>query len=521
MRLNMMIIYQNIKRKKIISFTALLVLLVLLLHTACNKEWEEHYNPENQSIDKIMWDEIKLQDDYSIFVDYIIENLLDTILTNNQQYTLFIPNNDAFSTQPDTVDINSFLLNHLISPNIVSLRNIPLAKKLQTLSGKFALIEHIEENYYFDGAEIVEQSPLYLNGRFYEVSQFPLAKPSFNEYFKDFLPVIDNYINKQLYDSLDKNMSTPIRFDDDGNTIYDSVFITINPFENKYFPISEESRDNFASFILFTQTQYDAALDDMATTIGGEYQSHEDIPLNWQESVLLPVVLKNGIFEDILSLEQLADPNLLNINAEKVVLDVMTIDPESKFLCSNGALYNFYDFNVPDSLYLGAVKIEGESLLDSIGQGKFAWKEFIKLTGENVEPSKSRSGQASEGASVVVSLGRNFSGEYSVEVSFHNIFPGRHRLEWRSNYRPSGIYNIYVNDEFLDEFDTYKLRSPVRSVTGELFRPTSSGYNKVDFWVDNLVEYGDVRVRFEFIGSGISTDDGFNLDYISLIPAPN
>ena len=516
-----MIIKQHTQRKGILFISAFLFSLCIVLFSACDRAWEDHYHPENQSIDKLLWDEIQLQDAYSDFVKYISENQLDTLLTNNQQYTLFIPNNEAFSTIPDTVEINDFLLNHLISPNIVSLRNIPSTKKLQTLSGKFAVIEHIEDAYYFDGTEIVAQSPLYLNGRFYEVSSFPLARPNFNEYFRNFLPVIDNYINKQVYDSLDKSMSTPIGFDSLGNTIYDSVFITINPFENRYFSISEESREDFATFVLFSQEQYNAALDEMANTIGGVYQSHKDIPLDLQESILLPTVLKNGIFENILTIEELADPNLLNINGEKVRLDVMAIDPESKYLCSNGALYGFYNFVIPDSLYLGDTKIEGESLIDSIGQGKYAWKEDVNVQGAIVEPTESKSEQASGGSSVVVILGRNFSGEYSVEVTYRNIFPGRHRLEWRANYRPSGIYKIYVNDWPIGEFDTYNLRSTLQSVTGDLFRPSSSGFNSVDFWVENLEEFGDVRVRFEFMDSGRSSDDGFNLDYVSLTPAPN
>jgi len=120
---------------------------------------------------------------------------------------------------------------------------------------------------------------------------------------------------------------------------------------------------------------------------------------------------------------------------------------------------------------------------------------------------------------VSVVLGRSFSDTYSVEFSFHDIFPGRQRLEWRANYRPSGIFNVYINDLQVGQFDMYNFRYSIPSVTGERFAP-ESGFNRVDFLVEHLTDYGDVTVRFEFVDSGISSDNGFNIDYVSLIPFP-
>lgn len=519
--LNMKLFSDKYFCNTLLSRTSVLIVAVILLLSGCQEDWDKHYTPADQSVNELMWDRIQLNENYSLFVNYIEDNNLDTLLKSNQQYTLFIPDNNAFKNIPDTTEINSFLLNYLISPNVVSMRNVKTMKKLQTLSGKFALIEHYASEYYFDNAQITYQSPLFLDGRYYELIEFPFAEPNFKEYFSKNLPFLDNYISSQSYDSLDKKQSTPIGFDENGNTIYDSVFIRVNPFAESYFPIDEESRNNFATFILFDQDQYNAALDEMAGKIGGVYDSHDDIPLVWQESILFPIILDNGLFENALTFEQLADPNLLNIQGEKVVLDISQIDPQSRITCSNGYIYEFYDFQVPDSLYLGEVKIEGEDLVDSIGREKYAWKESVKLEGEIVEPIKTTSEQASGNETVVVNLGRSFSGNYSVEMAFQNIFPGRHRFEWRANYRPSGVYNIYINDELFRTIDTYNLRNPLISVTGEIFRPTSSGFNKIDFYVENLTEFGEVKVRFEFVESGIFSTDGFNMDYISLIPEPN
>jgi len=504
----------------IYKLSGVLAVVLLFCFSGCQETWDEHYTAKDPAVNKLLWDEIQLNDNFSLFTDYIIENELDTILTNNQQYTLFVPNNEAFESIPDTISINAFLLSHLIVPNIFSLRNIERITKFQTLSGKFALIEKMDSIFYFDGTGINNQSPVYLDGRYYELENFPFARLSFNEYFQDNLPAIYNHINSQVYDSLDKQQSTPIRIED-GKTIYDSVFINISPFENRYFPISQESRDEFATFLLFSQQQYDAALDYMASSLGGVFTSHEDIPLSWQESVLFPVIFDNGVFDNALTVEELFDPNLLNIRGEEVVLDPGSIDPESRIECSNGYIYNFYDFEVPDSLYMGEIRIEGEDLLDSIGQDKYAWLEDVVLSGEIFEPYEQTSSETSGGKYMVIPMGQNFSGEFAIEFTFPNIFPRRYRLEWRAIFRPSGTFKIFINDEEVGQYDSYKLRDPLLSVTGDIiFRPSDAGFNSVDFWVENITEYGDVKIRFEYIESGAYSVNGFNMDYVSLIPSP-
>ncbi|MCK4922953.1 MAG: hypothetical protein KAS71_18020, partial [Bacteroidales bacterium] len=129
--------------------------------------------------------------------------------------------------------------------------------------------------------------------------------------------------------------------------------------------------------------------------------------------------------------------------------------------------------------------------------------------------------QASGNKYLVVSMGPSFTGEFSIEFTFPNIFPRRYRMEWRANYRPSGNYKIFVNDEEVGQYDTYNLRNPLISVGEEIiFRPSSGGFNSVDFWVENINDYGDVKVRFDFIESGAYAVDGFALDYLSLIPTP-
>ena len=42
-------------------------------------------------------------------------------------------------------------------------------------------------------------------------------------------------------------------------------------------------------------------------------------------------------------------------------------------------------------------------------------------------------------------------------------------------------------------------------------------YNKFDFWVDNITEYGKAKVRFEFKGPSTMRANGLVLDYIECV----
>ena len=198
-----------------------------------------------------------------------------------------------------------------------------------------------------------------------------------------------------------------------------------------------------------------------------------------------------------------------------MVIEHENIDPMSRLQCSNGLAYNYFDFSVPLDLYLNTIKVEGEDLVDSIGAGRFAWKEEVEVTGAIVEPVKLNTLYESM---VNVDLGRRYGGEYSISFMLPDVWPARYRLLLRSSYRPSGVYAVYVNETLVGEFDTYSLRSSVISVTGERFAPSDNGLNMKDFWVEDITEFGDVTIRFEYLESGNATSNGFNLDYVELIP---
>jgi len=499
----------------------------MLLLISCNPPWQDHYGNQEDQVDMELWDAISQEPRYSTFVTKIEEEGLDTIFKEGLVHTLFVPTNEAFQALPDTGYTIKTLLQYHILPTIFMDRSVRTWRKLQTASGKYMLIENLAGGYYADGIPMETGSPLYLNGKFYEIPRVAVPKPSLYELTAEYSQIIKEYIDSKDSIYLDRSLSTPIGFDELGRTIYDSVFGIVNLFEEEFFPVSQEFRDENATFILFSQEQYELALDDMAQRLGGDMTGHQDIPFTWQNNVLLPEVTRNAMFEGILNYDDFQVGKIKSITGDTVIVEAEKIDPESRILCSNGVSFLYDDFSIHDSLFRGTESREGESLIVEIGAGKYAWKEGVVVSGAIVSPDWLDADVASEGALVNVNLGRNFAGEYKMEFSFRDLFPMRYRLEWRANSRPSGLFAVYVNDQLLEysdkfgnihtEFDTNELKQSIISVTGERFL-SQDGFNIRDYWVEHLTSYGDVTVRFEFLGSGANATDGFNIDYIKLIP---
>ncbi len=513
--------------RKIIIKTGLVLSLSILLIQSCNPPWEDHFANQEDHINMKLWDAVKQDPSYSTFVSLIETSGLDSIFQTEQVYTLFIPNNEAFSSLPDTgIGIQTLLQYHML-PTIVIDRSIQSWRRILTSSGKYVLIEKVRGEYTYDGSPIEYSSPLFLDGKYYEISQVALPKPNLYEFTAQNSTVLKEYIDSNDSIYLDRNLSTPIGFDEEGNTIYDSIFGFVNLFEEEFFPISQEFRDKNATFIIFTQEQYVMALDDMAARLEGNITGYEDIPFAWQNNVLLPTVTENAMFDGVLSYEDLEAGRVKNIKGDTVVVEAEKIDPDSRAICSNGIVFLYSDFTIHDTLFRGTSVKEGESLIYKIGAGKFAWTDDVIVSGAVLEPERLEADVASGGALVNVSFVRDYAGEYNVEFAFKDLFPMRYILEWRANSRPSGLFEVFVNDQVLEyqdkfgnvytEFDTNTLKQSVVSVTGERFLP-EDGFNMKDFWIDNITDYGDVTVRFEYKGPGNSSTNGFNIDYIKLIP---
>lgn len=502
--------------------------LIIIGVASCTKEWDEHYNVYPETVDQNVWEVIQSDSQFSSFVQVIKQAKMDTLFNSDIAYTIFVPTNDAISKFTGGQEFTNVILAYHISQHFINVSSIQGKRQIQTLTEKFALFERNGNEVKIDEIKVVDESPLYRNGKFFTMGEVIVPRPNLYEYFQFTNPVLSKYIDTQDTIILDKEKSKPLGFDQDGNTVYDTVSIVANKFEIKYFPVKHEFRTLASTIVFPKEEDYQNALTIMANDLGGLYNDYKDIPLEWQEQILIPHLLSQGVFLNRLEPGEFVweSPKdtlkLLNVLGDSVVINYV---PTDKALASNGYAYNYQSYIIPDSLYQGGTKYEGEKLLKPTGLNKYSWHDSVTVkTDIPLTPLQELIQGASNDSIIRVTLPKGYKGQFSVEFKSPSLFPRRYVMVVSTHMDIGGIYNIYVNDQLVKTFDYYdyiRFRGILTSVTGERYLPRGR-FNRFDMYVDNIVEYGSAKIKFEYAGpSNMVPTNGFVIDYIEFKPAPN
>ena len=505
----------------------LLLVVVIIGISSCTKEWDEHYNVYPETVDQNVWDVIQADPQFSGFVQVIKQAKMDTLFNSDIAYTIFVPTNDAISRFTGGQKFTNVILAYHVSQHFINVSSIQGKRQIQTLTEKFALFERNGNEVKIDEIKVVAESPLYRNGKFFTMAEVIEPKPNLYEFFQFTNPVLSNYIDTQDTIILDKEKSKPLGFDEDGNTVYDTVAIVANKFEMKYFPVKEEFRTLSATIVFPKEEDYQHALNIMADNLGNQYNDYKDIPLEWQENILIPHLLSQGVFLNRLEPEEFVwkSPKdtlkLLNVLGDSVVINYV---PTDKALCSNGYAYNYQSYVIPDSLYQGGTKYEGEKLLKPTGLNKYTWHDSVKVITETpITPLQELIQGASNDSIIRVTFPKGYRGKFSVEFKTPRLFPRRYLMIVNTHMDIGGVYNIYVNDKLVRTFDYFAYitgRGIINSVTGARYLPRGR-FNRFDMYVDNIMEYGSAKVKFEYTGPSLVPTNGFVIDFIEFKPAPN
>jgi hypothetical protein len=506
------------------NFGIIGIVLLSVLFGCTNTEWDEHYSSPVASINANIWDSLQKDKDLSSFVQYMKKYKYDTLFLKSNTYTIFAPTNYAFSQLSSSDSITAGSIAYHISNFFIQSGNIKGKRKIETLNKKFALFDNSGSASKLDDIVLDFESPLYLNGKYFKMNQAAIPKPNLYEYISATNPVLKDYIDSQDSIILDKELSRPIGFDDYGNTIYDTVSIKYNKFEEKFFPISEEFRYQTATLVFPREEDYNNALTVMASTLGGNFIDYRDISLVWQNKILIPYLLEFGVFENMVEPFEFTiatsrdTVKMKNILGDSIIINYEVAD---KSICSNGYAYNYANFIVPDTLFSTKSRFECEDLLKEIGLNRYAWRGNATVNSTaSFAPIKELVPVASNDTILSTNFDKGYTGVYTVEFNIDNIFPRKYLMVMGTNVNRGGIYNIYVNDVLVKTFDyyTYVLKKNVyTSVTGQRFA-TKNGFNIIDWYVENLTEYGETRIKFEYTGPGKVLNNGLTMDYIEFIP---
>lgn len=514
----------------------LYIAILLVFAASCKDEWDNHYSEYPEAVDQNVWEAIADNPELSEFVKIIEDLEYDTLFNSDMPYTLLVPTNEAINLYEEEME-ESLIKYHILKHLILSV-NIQGRRLVETLSDKFAFFERNGAGLKIDGIPVQEESPLYKNGKYFIIDQVAESKPNLYEYFVLNNPVLRAYIDSQDSIILDREASEPIGFNDEGETVYDSVSVVFNKFEDEFFPVKQEFRNQAATIVFPLKEDYENALTVMAQDLNVEgFNDYNDIPREWQQEFLIPYLLEQGVFANRLEPQvYMKEPGKDSLRLKNILGDSIDVyySVADKFVCSNGYAYNYVDFVIPDSLFTGALKYEGEMLLQQTGVNRYAWAEDVIVTSDNIFiPGQYYDGRASNDSIMIVEFPRGYNGEFSVEFNSNPLFPRKYLMVVRTNMDVGGVYDIYVNDQLVREgFDYSEYYNSTIFGTGFLpkitleneFDPTQyyrpeGRFNKFDMKVENIDAYGKAKIRFEYKGPGTDvTSNGLVIDYIEFIP---
>ena len=513
------------KYKNIIVF----LIIILAVLSGCKKEKDKYFFGDTEEyVDSDLLSLLKQNKDYSTFVSLIERYQLDTIFNSGKSITIFVPTNEAFATMGemylDTVDV----LKYHISEAYINIAHIQGERQIQTYGKKYANIHFAGGSAYMDNEEITLAGPLCKNGKYYELTQVVIPKPNLYEFISATNPFYKAYIDLLDSSRLDP-FSTPIGYTENGQTIYDTLWIEENFFEINYFPVSEELKDKKATMLLFTGDQLNVSLQDISEKLS--LSSIDQIPEQWKNDVMMPYLINQSVFRSELGVSDFSLGRVNNIQGDSVDVNADNIDPMA-FVCSNGLAYNYINFDIPETLYSSSDTIHGSDMVIYKGTGDYAWAvPDVTADAVGVDPVLQFNQNLGKD---VLNINLIDINDFSVTLKFDNLFPGTYRFLCNVKSNPSGVFKVLVNGEAQnikmtknmittnsDVIDLYDLRdvnnNRIKYFSGTWYS-SYEGFRVFEVLVENITEFGEAEVTLEYMGPSPENtgQEGMILDYLVL-----
>lgn len=230
--------------------TLILVLILFIALFSCSDPAEDRfYGMEQPSLSVSEW--IENQSSFQEFTQLLAETGLDSLLKRNTAFTVFViaddnlPDLSGFSVE----DKRTILSNHL-SNFVLYSASLDQGSTLKMLSGKNIFFDKMGQTILAnDEVSLLHFDNMATNGVIHEVSGIIDIKDNLLEYIQNdtrfsYLAAFFNQGTTLLFDSLN---SIPIGIDEEGQTLYDTIWKQSNPFFNEMADLGEED----AQFTMF------------------------------------------------------------------------------------------------------------------------------------------------------------------------------------------------------------------------------------------------------------------------------
>lgn len=223
------------------------LLVTLFLGTGCEDKWDEHYTGSvNEPVAYAsIWAYLEADAELSTFTSLVKEAGYDTLLGASQAYTVWAPLNTALADLEleGPLAVRNFVENHITRGSFpyslfVADRLVPL------MNGKRMFLHGDGERLLYNDVPFDSNNIRTGNGLVHRLDGYVPYTANIWEFLTtgDGIDSLQTYINSLTEMVFDPEQSVQVGFNEEGNAVYDSVFVMSNSFlSTRGFLNSEDS----------------------------------------------------------------------------------------------------------------------------------------------------------------------------------------------------------------------------------------------------------------------------------------
>ncbi len=212
---------------------------VFLSLSGCqDSEWDDHYDASSTAAGSNLLEVLRSQSEFTSFVSAVEQLGLDTLLSLDQTFTVFAPTNTAMAQYDATSDDTTRLVENTMARYIYGPSDLvdTASIRICMLNGKYNYYSREDGTYTIGGVALDGSVLAASNGVIYPIdSPIPFYYNLWESLeYGEQTDSIYNYIASFDLNELDTSASTAIGQNENGQTVYDSVFVYSNDWMEAY-----------------------------------------------------------------------------------------------------------------------------------------------------------------------------------------------------------------------------------------------------------------------------------------------
>lgn len=358
------------KKNLIILNCRILAMLIFMMVFACtDRKWDDYYTTPEYSKNGGILDHLKMMSNYKEFTSLLTKTGYDSILGQNNMFTILAVPNGAFSAIDTTSNIDS--LKKVLGMHIYNsaLNKEDLADvRIKSLSGKYLKFKQIGELSTVNGIQFNPANVITLNGVIHEINQVIVPKPNLYELItgKSEFSLFKSYIDTHFTQIPDPDLNIKIGNDSLNNPVYQPpvIYKTIYDYRDL---ISLDDEKVVSTMFVPTNTAVNKVLQRLldnragnsayiipklginhGDTIIGAYFIPKNTAFAGDTALVLDYLFRNCVIRGEIASPLTGTNSFDNIMGNQFVVTDSQI--REKIDASNGSYYPMNDITIPGSV---------------------------------------------------------------------------------------------------------------------------------------------------------------------------